>query len=247
MGNSRVALVTGASRGLGAAIARRLGGDGFAVAVNYRHNRDLAEAVAGDINADGGRAAVFGADVTSETEVEKLVSDVAASLGRVEVLVINATGPQPELPFEEYEWSDFEDQIACFVKAPVLLVKHTLGAMKQARWGRILNIGSEVSENCRPIFSAYVAAKSAQLGLTRTWAKEFGPWNITVNSVNPGWIPTERHVGTPPESLDAYRAGVPLGRMGVPADVAAAIAFLASDDANFITGQRLSVNGGNTF
>ena len=118
--------------------------------------------------------------------------------------------------------------------------------MKERGYGRIINIGSEVFERGLPEFSSYVSAKGAQLGLTRSWANELAPWQITVNQVSPGWIPTERHSDDPQSMKDAYAAAVPMRRMGVADDVGEAVAFLASDEANFITGQKLSVNGGNT-
>jgi 3-oxoacyl-[acyl-carrier protein] reductase len=118
--------------------------------------------------------------------------------------------------------------------------------MKERRGGRIINIGSEVFERGVPEFSNYVSAKGGQLGLTRSWAMELAPWQITVNHVAPGWIPTERHSGDSQESKDAYAVAVPMKHMGDPDDVAEAVAFLASEGARFITGQKLSVNGGNT-
>jgi 3-oxoacyl-[acyl-carrier protein] reductase len=150
-------------------------------------------------------------------------------------------------PLEGYTWKDFQDQMDFFVKAPVLLTQATLAGLKQARWGRIILIGSEVVDLGNAHFSAYVAAKAAMVGLTRAWATEFGPWQITVNLVAPGWIPVERHAGTSPDALAAYAAAVPLQRQGTPADIAGAVAYLASEEAGFVTGQCLAVNGGNTF
>ena len=247
MSNQRVVLVTGASRGLGAAIARRLGKDGFRVAVNYHNNAGMAADVVHAIKVEGGIAEAFKADVTQPQEVKRLIADIAAVWGPVEILVNNATGPQPERPLESYEWKDFEDQIDFFIKAPVLLMKETIASMKKARWGKVINIVSEVAENCRSNFSPYIAAKCAQLGLTRTWALEFAPWNIAVNAVNPGWIPTERHENVTAADLAAYRAQVPMGRQGIPDDVASAVAYFAAEETNFVSGQRLSVNGANTF
>jgi 3-oxoacyl-[acyl-carrier protein] reductase len=118
--------------------------------------------------------------------------------------------------------------------------------MKQRRSGRIINIGSEVFEKGVPEFSNYVSAKGAQLGLTRSWAMELAKFNITVNLVAPGWIPTERHDNDPQSMKDDYASKVPMGHMGEHEDIAEAVAFLASDGAKFITGQKISVNGGNT-
>jgi 3-oxoacyl-[acyl-carrier protein] reductase len=125
-------------------------------------------------------------------------------------------------------------------------MKAVVGSMKERRYGRVINIGSEVFERGVPQFSNYVSAKGAQLGLTRSWALELAPWQITVNLVAPGWIPTERHTNDPQQAKDAYAAGVPMRHMGVADDIANAVAFLASDRAQFITGQKLSVNGGNS-
>src|SRR5215831_14250782 len=118
-----------------------------------------------------------------------------------------------------------------FVKSPLLLTKAVVPSMKQRRYGRIIHLGSEVFERGVPEFSNYVSAKGAQLGLTRSWALELAPWQITVNLVAPGWIPTERHVNDPQEAKDAYAGAVPMKRMGIPQDIGEAVAFLASDGA----------------
>jgi 3-oxoacyl-[acyl-carrier protein] reductase len=244
--HSGTALVTGASRGLGAVIARRLAADGHPVAVSYRSDADGAAAVADGIRAAGGRAEAFAADVTDADGVAALVADVTRRLGPVTTLVVNATGPQPEQDPTRVTWQEHLDQLVYFVKSPTLLMQAVLPGMRERGGGRIVQIGSDVLERALPGMSAYVAAKAAQHSLTECWAQALGPYGITVNTVAPGWIPVERHAGTTAESLASYTADVPLGRMGRPEDVAEAVAFLASPAAAFVTGERLKVNGGHT-
>jgi 3-oxoacyl-[acyl-carrier protein] reductase len=244
--SGKVALVTGASRGLGAAIAERLAACGARVAVNYFGSPQMAQQVVERIRRDGGTAEALKADVRDEQQVANLIVQVQKRFAPVDILVINATGPQPFVRIEDLTWRDCLDQLEFFVKSPLLLVKAVLGPMKERHYGRIINIGSEVFERGIAEFSNYVSAKGAQLGLTRSWARELAPWQITVNLVAPGWIPTERHANDPQAAKDAYAAAVPMKRLGLPKDVAEAVAFLASDGANFITGQKLAVNGGNT-
>ncbi len=240
----RVALVTGSSRGLGSAIARRLAADGSAVAVNGRHDRAQALAVAASIREDGGTAGDFPGDVTDERDVARLVAAVEGSLGPVDVLVLNATGPQPEATLDEVGWDDHVDQLDFFVKSPVLLGRAVVPGMRSRRFGRIVHIDSEVADRPPPGRSAYATAKSAQVGLTRSWARELAPFGITVNAVAPGFIPVERHAGVSEDIRAAYLASVPAGRWGAPEDIAHAVSFLASDGAGFVTGQRIVVDGG---
>jgi 3-oxoacyl-[acyl-carrier protein] reductase len=240
----RVALVTGSSRGLGQAIARRLARDGLAVAVNGLHGDGRAAEVARAIRDDGGTADAFTADVTDEQQVAGLVAAIAARLGPVDVLVLNATGPQPEAPLAEVAWEDHLAQLEFFVKSPVLLGQAVLPGMRARRSGRIIQIDSEVADRPPPGRSAYATAKNAQIGLARSWARELAPSGITVNTVAPGFIPVERHADVTPEIRDAYLATVPAGRMGTPEDIACAVSFFASGEASFITGQRIVVDGG---
>jgi 3-oxoacyl-[acyl-carrier protein] reductase len=243
---NRVVLISGASRGLGAAIAVKLGRCGARVAVNYLTGQREASMVADRIRSGGGRAEIFAADVRDDQQVSMLSKKISETFGPVDILVINATGPQPPASLESLTWQDCLDQLEFFVKSPLLLVQSVIASMKERRHGRIINIGSEVFELGTPELSSYVSAKAAQFGLTRSWARELAPWGITVNLVAPGWIPTRRHVAVAQSAKDAYTREVPIGRMGVPEDVADTVAFLASDSAEFITGQKLAVNGGNT-
>lgn len=242
----RTALVTGASRGLGAAMAVALAEVGHRVAVNYFANGDRAEKLCAGLRARGLVAQAFQADVRDEAEVARLVGEVEAALGAVEVVVLNATGHQPMLSIEEQTWQAYLDQLEFFVKSPLLVVKAVLPGMKARGFGRVIQIGSEVVELGNARFANYVAAKGAQLGQTRSWARELGASGITVNLVAPGWIPTERSFEATEEDKLAYARGTALGRMGVPEEVGRVVAFLASEDAGFVTGQKIAVNGGNT-
>lgn len=240
------ALITGASRGLGAAIAARLGAAGHPVAVNYTRSDVAAARVVERIAAAGGTARAYRADVTDPDGVSGLVADVRRDLGPVGVLVLNATGPQPQVPVAELDWADVAPHLDFFVKSPVLLLRAVLDDLRAAGWGRVVHVGSDVVQRLPLGNSGYAAAKSAQLGLARVWARELGPLGITVNTVAPGWIPVERHEGADPAALAAYTDDVPMGRLGVPDDVAGAVAYLVSDAGGFVNGAWLTVNGGST-
>jgi len=239
----RVAMVTGSSRGLGSVIALRLARDGMAVAVNGRGAADT-DGVVGAIRACGGTAEAFAVDVTDELQVPELVAAVTNRLGPLDVLVLNATGPQPAAPVEEVGWRDHLDQLDFFVRSPVLLARAVVPGMRARRYGRIVQIDSEVVDVPPPGRSAYVTAKSAQIGLARSWARELAPAGITVNCVAPGFVPVERYADVPAGERAAYMATVPAGRMGTPDDVAHAVSFFASEGAGFVTGQRIVVDGG---
>jgi 3-oxoacyl-[acyl-carrier protein] reductase len=242
----RVALVTGSSKGLGKAIAFALGNAGAKVALNYANGQPAAEATFDEFTGRGYEGMLVRADATDEKHVAKMCHAVANRLGPIDVVVVNATPAQPQKPFELYDWAFHQQMLDFFVKSPYLLARSVLPAMKERRFGRIINIGSEVFRRGVPNFAPYVAAKGAQAGWTRSMASELAPWQITVNIVSPGWIPVERHANDPQEQKDAYKALIPMRRWGVPADVGGVCVFLASDAAAFVTGQDLAVNGGTT-
>lgn len=244
--HGRTVLVTGSSKGLGKAMAVALGAAGARVALNYKNGVDAAERTFADYRARGLAGGLFRGDVTDEREIARLCQAVAKELGPIDAVVVNATPDQPQKPIEQYDWAFYQSMLDFFVKSPYLLTRAVLPHMKQQRWGRIVNIGSEVFRRGVPNFSAYVAAKGAQAGWTRSMASELAPWQITVNIVSPGWIPVERHEHDPQEQKDGYKSLIPLQRWGVPQDVGGIVAFLCSDAAAFITGQDIAVNGGMT-
>ena len=241
-----VAVVTGSSRGLGAAVVRNLASAGAKVVVNAFNNVAGAQRIADQITDGGGTAIAIGADVSEAGDIKTLVAEVAHKLGPIDIIVPNATGPQPQLPIEEYDEAFYQEMYEFFIKSPFLLAQATLPAMKEQKWGRIVNIVSEVFSNSVPNFSGYVAAKGGQIGWSRSMAKELAPFGITVNMVGPGWIPVERHEHDSQEDKDAYLAQIPAGRWGTPDDVGHAVRYFASEEAAFITGQTLYVNGGMT-
>jgi 3-oxoacyl-[acyl-carrier protein] reductase len=218
----RVALVAGSASGPGQAIARRLARDGLAVAINDDGDPALALEVVDAIREDGGVAEAFTGDVTNEREGAELAAAVADRLGAVEVLVLNAAGPQSEAPLALVAWEDHVAQLERFVKGPVVLGRALLPGMAARRAGRIVQVDSETVDSPPSGRTAYATAKSAQIGLTRSWARELAPLGITVNTVAPGSLPVERHARE---------------------EIAHAVSFIASEAASFITGQRIVVDG----
>jgi 3-oxoacyl-[acyl-carrier protein] reductase len=241
-----VALVTGASRGLGAVMARKLAADGFAVAVNYGSDDFGAAATVAAITAVGGKAQAFKFDVTDSEQVKSGVAAIVAGLGPIDVIVNNAIAGHAPRPVEEQGWDYHLRQLEFCVKAPLELLQAVLADWKARGTGVVINIGSEVVGIGNPEMSHYVGAKAAMIGLTRSWARELGVFGIRVNLVEPGYILVERHKDDSAEGIESYRKDVPLGHMGEPGDIAEMVAFLASPRAKFVTGQTLAVNGGRT-
>ncbi len=244
--DGRVALVTGSSTGLGKAMVMALGAAGAKVALNYRNNQARAEKTFAEFQKAGHAGKLYRASAVDEGEIGGMVKQIEKDLGAIDILVINATPAQPQKPIEQYDWAFYQSMLDFFIKSPFLLVRATLPHMKKQKWGRIINIGSEVFQRGVPNFTAYVAAKGGQNGFNRSLAGELAPWNITVNMVSPGWIPVERHENDPQEEKDAYLAGLPSRRWGVPKEVADTVVFLASDESAYVSGQNICVNGAHT-
>jgi len=238
-----VAIITGNSSGLGKEIGLALGEAGASVPVNFSHNTARAEETLVEYQQAGIKTCLIQADATSAEGIDRLFCETEKQLGMPDILVPNATCDQPQLPIEQYDWEFYQQMIDFFIKSPFLMTQRGLAHMKAQKWGRIINIVSEVYHRSVSPFSAYVAAKGGQIGWTRSMASELASWGITVNMVAPGWIPTERHENDPQQAKDAYLALVPMGRWGVPRDIGDAVLYLASDEASFVSGQTLCVNG----
>lgn len=242
----RTALVTGSTTGLGKGMARCLGLAGAKVAMNYANDGARADAAHAELLSLGITAELFRADVTSEAEVDGMFSAIEASLGAVDIVVVNATPAQPQKTIEAYDWAFYQEMLDFFVKSPYLLARRALPGMKARRHGRLINITSETFLLGVAPFSAYVAAKGGQTGWSRSMCHELAPFGITVNMIAPGWILVERHATDSQADKDAYLASIPAGRWGTPDDVGSAAVYLASDEASFVTGQTIAINGGKT-
>ena len=244
--SAKVALVTGSSRGIGRAIALRLAADGFQVVVNYRSGAEAAAEVVGAIEAEAGEAIAIQADVTEGAAVEALVAQTLERFGRVDVLVNNAGVTRDGLLMRMKD-EDWDMVIATNLRSVFLASRAVLRVMMRQRAGRIINITSISGLSGNAGQCNYAAAKAGIVGFTRSLAKEAGSRGITVNAVAPGYVPTDLTSDLPQALLDEAVKVTPLGRLGSPKDVAGAVSFLASDDAAFITGQVLRVDGGMVF
>ncbi|WP_428531612.1 SDR family NAD(P)-dependent oxidoreductase [Rhodopila sp.] len=241
----KIAVVTGASKGIGAGIANRLAAEGASVVVNYASSKDGADRIVRDIVQAGGKAVAIGASVTNEDEVTRLFEEVRRAFGRVDVLVNNA-GIYAPAPIEGLSVSEFNRHFDTNVLGLLLVTKASL-PLFPANGGSIVNISSVVSTLAPPAAAIYVGTKGAVDSITKSLAKELAPRKIRVNGVNPGFVITEgtHSAGMAGGEFEAYAvANTPLGRPGQPEDIAASVAFLGSDDASWITGESLLVAGG---
>lgn len=242
--NSRpAALVTGGGRGIGRAICLELAKAGFDVCINYAASSAAAEQTAEECKAFGVQAVALQADVTNPAECQTLVDTAAKIFGRLDVLVNNAGVNADKLILRMQE-ADFDKVIDTNLKGAFFCSKAACKLMMRQRYGRIINLSSVVGLHGNAGQSNYAASKAGLIGLTKSLAKEFAARGVTVNAVAPGFIETDMTAAMPEAAKTAALAAVPAGRIGAPAEVAHAVAFLASEEAAYITGQVLCVDGG---
>lgn len=239
----KVALVTGASRGIGRGIALELASKGYAVAINYSGNEEKANEVAEAVRELGQKALVVKADVSVESDVKEMVKSVINEFGSLDVLVNNAGITRDNLLMRMKE-AEFDQVIDTNLKGVFLCMKTVSRQMMKQRSGKIINISSVVGLSGNPGQINYVAAKSGVIGMTKTAAKELASRNISVNAVAPGFIDTDMTDELSDSIKEELFKLIPLQRLGKVEDVAKVVAFLASDDASYITGQTLQVDGG---
>lgn len=242
--SGHAALVTGGSRGLGAATCRTLARAGARVAVHYATARDKADGVVRDITAAGGVAVAVGGDFRDEAAVTATVAAARAALGPIDVVVNNVGREEALGDILSLGWPAFQAMLDLNVRSAYLTAQAAAPDMRAGKWGRIVNVLSIAAHDYPKGMGAYTTAKGAFASFTRAMAVEMGAWNVTVNSVSPGWIPVERHGPKTLPGRMVTAARTPMGHLGVPDDVAHAVAFLASDLAGFITGVEVPVCGG---
>jgi 3-oxoacyl-[acyl-carrier protein] reductase len=240
--HQRAAIVTGASRGIGAAIARRLAADGVAVVVNYAHGREAADAVVGAIEAHGGRAIAAQADIAHPGGMKSLFDAAQSAFGGVDILVNNA-GIMKLSPIAEVDDAAFDEQVSVNLGGVFRGMREAAHRLRDG--GRIISFSSSVVGLNQPGYGVYAATKAAVEAMTHILAKELGRRGVTVNAVAPGPVSTELfHQGKSAEQIAAIEKMNPFGRLGQPDDIARVVAFLAGPDAGWISGQIIRANGG---
>ena len=237
------ALVTGGSRGIGRAICLKLAEEGAYVVINYASNEDAAKEVLTLIEAQGGSGSLLPFDISDTSSVKEKISGFIKENGPIQILVNNA-GITRDALIARMKEADWDNVISVNLKGTFNCVQACAMAMMKTRWGRIINIGSVVGTSGNPGQANYAAAKAGLEGFTKTVAKEMATRGITVNLVAPGFIETDMTAVLSEKIKERLLGEIPLGRMGQPQEVAAAVAFLASEDASYITGHTLHVNGG---
>ena len=239
----KVALVTGASRGIGAVVACRLAQAGARVGVNYHASPDAAAIVVESINKDGGEAILVGGDVSQEESAEKVVKELVDYYGSIDILINNA-GINKDQLLIKMKPEDFDSVINVNLRGAFLCTRFAMTHMIRQRSGRVINMSSVVGLSGNPGQANYAAAKAGMVGLTKAVAREVASRNVTVNALAPGYIDTAMVDGLTEETQDKILSTIPMGRFGTPEDVAEAVVFLASDGASYITGQVLTIDGG---
>jgi 3-oxoacyl-[acyl-carrier protein] reductase len=234
------ALVTGASRGIGAAIARALAADGWPVGVNYRSNQEAAEAVVAEIESRGGRAVIVSGDVAHPDAPDELFGAVESHFGQPVLALVNNAGVNRDDLVPSLGDEEWREVIEVDLTAAFRLTRRALRAMLRARTGRVINVSSVVALRANPGQANYAAAKAGLIAFTKTAAVEVARRGVTINAVAPGWIETEMTADVSRELL----AAVPARRAGTPEEVAACVRFLASEEAAYVTGAVLTVDGG---
>jgi 3-oxoacyl-[acyl-carrier protein] reductase len=240
----KIALVTGASRGIGAAAAIRLAQAGATVSVNYHQNKEAAEKIVSQVTATGSHGMAFQADVTRREEIERMVEATARELGPIDILVNNAYFPFQVGPLHELSWEDFHRVVEHELSAFFHCTRVCLPAMKEKKAGRIIVISSRLAQQPLPRMGAYAAAKSALESMANTMAIELGPWGISVNVVTPAFTLTDASMIMPEAYRERVKETRPLKKHLYPEDVAGTIAFLAGDEASMLTGSHILITGG---
>jgi 3-oxoacyl-[acyl-carrier protein] reductase len=241
--DGRIALVTGGSRGIGRAISSTLAKAGAEVFVNYAKGEAAARETCDAIVAAGGKAEPVGFDVADSKATEAAVEKIAKDKGRLDIVISNAGIAIDQLLLRLKD-EDLDKQLAVNLKGAIALSRAAIKPMMRARWGRLVFLSSVVGEMGNPGQAAYASTKAALLGLTKALAKEYASRSVTVNAITPGFIETDMTAGLPDAAKKLMLDATPLGRIGKPEDVAAAALYLASEEAGFVTGQVLRVNGG---
>jgi 3-oxoacyl-[acyl-carrier protein] reductase len=241
---NRIALVTGASRGIGAATAKLLAANGAAVAVNYFRSEKAAGEVVEEIRRAGGKAMAVRADVRQEAEVKAMVAEVERQLGPIDTLVVNASIGFPMRPFIEYRWEDFEAKLTGELRAAFYCCQAVAPRMIERKGGCIVAVSSSLSRFPGQGFCAHSTAKSGLDGFVRSLALELGSAGIRVNAVGPGLTETDATTHLPPEAKQGAARSTPMRRIGQPGDIAGAVLMLASDHCRFVTGVYVPACGG---
>ncbi len=241
--SGKVALVTGASRGIGSVVATRLAQAGAKVGVNFHASSELANAVVNKINKAGGVAFLVGGDVSKEDKAEAVIKQLVEHFGNIDILVNNA-GINIDQLLIRMKTEDFDSVMNINLRAAFLCTRFAMTHMIRQRSGRVINMSSVVGLSGNPGQANYAAAKAGLVGLTKAVAREVASRNVTVNALAPGYIVTSMVEEIPEDKQDQILARIPMGRFGTPEDVAEAVVFLSSDGASYITGQVLTIDGG---